>query len=421
MLLQLYHKLKDRDFIYYIPLALLSLDVRLRYLLYLLSSGKGLPYSEDAQWYIDYAQNLIATFSIGHEMNDLMYIGFNVLLALLLAIVKDPLIVMYIQVVTAALSVILVYKIARILFNRTTAILAGYFFHDLWDITLWTVYVLADSFFISLLLLCVYFLLQFKDTGKKAYKILFIVSAIYMLVFKPTGIVMVMFIAIYLLLNTHRETIFTFLKKHRLAIGGSLTILIIASLSLYLGHKLDPLITSMQFNAKKVLYNIYAKGWIYDKPSNYDHFFRPDYTINIFNSLILSFLIHNWDHILVIYARRALAFLGRWVWDIDLHSKRGIVKFADNLMPSLLFILSTVSAFKTGTFRKASILWLIVLAIFIFCIVFFIDGLYRYRAPAIPFIVIIVGYGAERIIYAAIYMIKKYTGKLLWKKKKYSL
>jgi hypothetical protein len=60
-----------------------------------------------------------------------------------------------------------------------------------------------------------------------------------------------------------------------------------------------------------------------------------------------------------------------------------------------------------------------VLAVYIFCIVLFIDGLYRYRAPGIPFIAIAVAYGADRVIDGAIRIANNYTGKLPWNKGKY--
>lgn len=127
----IYHKYKQFDLIYILPLALLSLWVRLRYFFYLLSSGKGFPQSDDTQWYLDYAYSLMKHFKVGLDMNDILYLGYNVLLTVMLAIFRDPVAVIFIQVVTAALSVILVYKISQMIFNRTTAIIASLFMHIL--------------------------------------------------------------------------------------------------------------------------------------------------------------------------------------------------------------------------------------------------------------------------------------------------
>ncbi|TDF97093.1 glycosyltransferase family 39 protein [Paenibacillus piri] len=415
-------KYKDREFIYIIPFVLISVHVRLRYFFYLLSSDRGLPQSEDSQWYIDYAYALMTNLKIGLHMNDLMYIGYNVLLTLLLALFHDPVTVVFIQAVAAGLGVILVYLIARMLFNRTTAILASFFYcYYSWGITLWSMYILSESFFINLLLLCVFFLLKYLQSKKRLYQVLFIVSSLYMLVFRPTGIVSLAFILIYVVINLHRDIIFNFVKKHRLSIGACFIAIAAACIYMFTSDTFRPLVDSMQFNAKKVLYNIYANGWIYDKATPHDHYFKPDYTINIMNSLILSFLINNWDHVLILYGKRAIAFLGKWVWETNVSSLRGILGLAEHLVPTMLFAVGTVAAIVNKIFRKTSIIWLLVLAVFIFCIVFFIDALYRYKAPAIPFIGIAVAYGADSMLRGLMFIAKKYAGKLLWKKKKYSL
>ncbi|WP_079914761.1 glycosyltransferase family 39 protein [Paenibacillus sp. 32352] len=412
LLVRIYHKYKNRDFIFTIPLVILALDQILGYYFWILRSGQGLPQSEDGQWYIDYASALLNHFAIGTQMNDLMYLGYNLLLTLLLALFKDPAKIVFIQAVTAGLSVILVFKITRMLFNRTAAIIASYFYYDAWEVTLWSMYILSDSFFISLLLLCIFLLLKVYESNKRIYKILFVVSSLYMVVFRPTGIVMMAFILLYIVIRTNRQTLLRMLKTYRYVIGGCALAAVAACIYLFSGNALDPLISSLQFNAKKVLYNIYAKGWIYDKATPHDHYFKPNYDINIFNSLILSFLINNWDHISIIYGKRVIAFLGRWVWETNVTSLHGIKVLAEHLLPTLLFLTGTVMAIVNGKFRKSSIIWLSALAIFIFCIVLFIDAMYRYRAPAIPFIAIAAGYGAERILYGVFVIAKKYAGKL---------
>ncbi|MDF2959086.1 MAG: hypothetical protein K0S39_821 [Paenibacillus sp.] len=395
-----------------IPLVLLALDKIVGHYLWLLKSGRGLPQSEDSQWYINYANALMNDFTIGFHMNDLLYFGYNILLTLLLALFKDPVTVIFVQAVTASLSVILVYQIARMLFNRTTAIIASYFYYDTYAITLWAMYILSDSFFITVLLLCVYFLLLSMETNKRIYRILFMVTSLYMLVFRPAGIVAFCFIMLYVAVM-YRTTVTAFIKKHRFAVGGSAAAVLGACVFMYSAGKLTPLITSLQFNAKMVLYNVYAKGWVYDRSTPQDYFFKPDYTVNICNSLILSFIINNWDHVLVLYGKRVIAFFGKWVWQTDLTSIRGILRFADHLLPSLLFAAGTIAALVNRSFKKASIVWLVILAVFIFCILLFIDGMYRYRAPAIPFIAIAAAYGAERIIRVAVSLTKKYAEKLI--------
>jgi 4-amino-4-deoxy-L-arabinose transferase-like glycosyltransferase len=416
-MVQLFHKYKNHDFVYLIPLVALSLWVRLRYYFFLKNSGKGFPDSADSQWYLTYARSMLADFDLNLHMNDILYFGYNILLTILLAIFKDPVAILFVQTVVASLCVILVFKISNMLFNKTTAIIASLLYAYSWEITLWSTYILTDSFFISLLLLCVYFLLKSLESEKKLFKWLFVLTALYLCVFRPTGLLTIFFIMIYYVFRMDKRAIFTFIKKHKYAVGGVFTVAIAVFAYILAGQMLSPFIHSIQFNAKMVLYNVYAKGWIYDHPTRHDHFFRPDYTINIFNSLILSFLINNWDHVLILYAKRAFAFLGLWVWRIDVTNIVGLKKFFWNMLPWFLFGIGTLSAFINGVFRKVSIVWFIILAVFVFCITFFIDGMYRYKAPAVPFLAIAAAYGADSIIRLVIYTVRKYARKL-WDRKK---
>lgn len=416
---RLYLKYRELEYIYLIPLVLFSLAVRLSHFFTIWSSGRGFPESDDSQWYIDYAYALMTHFRIGVQMNDIMYFGYNILLTLLLAVFKDPVAVIFIQAVTSGLSVILVYKIARMLFNRGTAIVASLFYSYSWNITKWSTYILSDSFFISLLLLCVYLLLKALETKNRKYSLLFVGASLYMLVFRPTGVLSLAFIMMYLLVILDKQTLAAYVRKYRLVLGFLVSVAAAAVLYMIVGEKLNPLILSLQYNAKLVLYNIYAQGWIYDKASEHDYVYRPDYTINVYNSLILSFIINNWDHVLLLYARRAVAFLGWWVWDTDLSTPKGITRFAWFALPTALFLTGTIAAIVNGLFRRASILWLVILAVYAFCILIFIDGAYRYKAPALPFLAIAAAYGVDTLINGARILINKYAGKLLWNKPKY--
>jgi hypothetical protein len=410
------NRVKDSDRIFTIPLAVVALYKILNHIFWRVSSGRGLPQCQDSQWYINYTKAMMAHISDGLDINDLLYLGYNGLLTLLLAIFKDPFYVVLLQGITAGLSVILVYKLAALLFNRTTALIASLFYISAWDITLWSLYILSDSFFVSLLLLCVYLLVMAMESDKRLYRILFIVASLYMTVFRPTGLVVMAVMLVYIAIRLDRKTAVDYFLRYKRLIGCSLVAALAAGAYLYLDHKLDPLITSLQYNAKLVLYNVYAKGWVYDKSTSLDYFYRPDYRINIGNSLVLSFIINNWEHVSVLYAKRAMAFLGVWVWKIDLKSLPGILSFAGNFMPTALFLTGTIAAMANRLFRKGSVLWLIIIAVFAFCIFLFIDSMYRYRFPAIPFIAIVAAYGADRIIQGALVQAKKLTGMLLWKK-----
>ena len=188
------------------------------------------------------------------------------------------------------------------------------------------------------------------------------------------------------------------LRRHRRVLGSFLVAVLCVTGYLYACGKFDPLICSFQYNAKLVLYNVYAKGWIYDKSTAYDYTFRPDYTIDIYDSLIMSFIVNNWEPVTVLYFRRAVAFLGTWAWETNIRNLGDALYYGFKLLPLGIFIVGTVAAIRNGKFAQASILWLIILAVFLFCVLLFIDAMYRYRFPAMPFMCIVIAYGADRII-----------------------
>ena len=64
---RLYQKYKDRDFIFIIPLVLLTLNKIFKHIYWRLSSGQGLPQSTDSRWYIDYTTCLWANLTDGPE------------------------------------------------------------------------------------------------------------------------------------------------------------------------------------------------------------------------------------------------------------------------------------------------------------------------------------------------------------------
>jgi 4-amino-4-deoxy-L-arabinose transferase-like glycosyltransferase len=415
---EFYHKYKDHDWLFILPIMLLALTRTLEHFFWLLSSGRGFPQAADSKWYLDYATGLLKDFNVGLHMNDIMYFGYNMLLTLLLALFEDPVAVLFIQSVISGLSVILVYKIALILFNRSTAILAALFYATRWEITLWSMYILSDSFFISVLLLCVYFLLMAFESDKKSYKILFAVTAIYMMVFRPTGIMTMAVILAYIAIRLGKKRIAVGLNQYRRPIAGALLSIFAIGIYLYSSHKFDPLLQSLQVNVKMVLYNVYAKGWLYDMATPYDHFFRPDYRVNWYGSLFISFVVNNWDHVSILYVKRAIGFLGKWVWEIDLSSLTGIGQFLYNVAPTALFTVGSIAALRDKKFRKASIVWLLIFAVFAFCLILFIDWMYRYRYPAVPFIAIAAAFGADQILRWTLIRVKKIAGLLQYANRK---
>ena len=408
---------KSNEMIILVPLVMLMFSKLMWHLYRVLSAGKGLPYSDDSAWYLNYASAFFANIRDGIDMNDALYFGYNLLLAILLSVFDNPLAIVVIQIVIASLSLILIYKISALLFTRVTAIIASVFYSFTYEVALWSQYILSDSFFVSLLLLCVYFLLKALEPGGNKYQKLFVLASLYLLVFRPTGILCLAFMAVYIVIRTPSQSA-ALVRRYRYVIGGAVIAFTSVAFYLYSSHALDPLIESIQFNAKKVLYNVYAKGWIYDKPTAYDYFFRPNYTIDIGNSLVASFIVNNWDHVSILYGRRAVAFLGTWVWQADFTTLKGLISVANHLLPLALFLIGTIGAIRNGLLRKASILWLIIAAVFIFCVFLFIDAMYRYRFPALPFIAIIAAYGTEIVVANGLDGAKKMTEMVLYGERK---
>ena len=395
---QLFDKYRERDYLLLITLVALSLYRTAGHAFWLVFSGRGLPQTPDSQWYINYAHGLLANFSIGLHIDEVLYLGYNLLLALLLALFKTPAAVVLVQSVVASLAIILVYKIALILFNRNTAVLAGLFYLYIWDITFWSVHVLTDSFFVSLMLLCVYLLLRALEPGQKLFRMFLTATSLYMCFFRPTGVLVMGMLLLYGASRIDSSRITGILRQRRRVLGGILAAAICVTGYLYACGKFDPLIGSFQYNAKLVLYNVYAKGWIYDKSTAYDYTFRPDYTIDIYDSLIMSFIVNNWEPVSMLYFRRTVAFLGTWAWETNIRNIGDALYYGFKLLPLGIFIVGTVAAIRNGKFAQASILWLIILAVFLFCVLLFIDAMYRYRFPAMPFMCIVIAYGADRII-----------------------
>lgn len=409
-LYQFYLRYKNSEWCLLAPIVVVTVTKIIMHFFWLVSSGRGLPQADDSKWYLRYAGSLLENLTDGLDVNDVLYFGYNLLLTLLMSIFKDPLTIILIQGIAAGFSVIFVYKIALLLFNRRTAVIAALFYCGSYEITLWSLYILSDSFFVSLLIAGVYLLLQAMETRSKRHGLLFLATAAYILVFRPTGIMAISFMAAYVLVRIGKDSIAAFLLRHRKAIGVLVVSGLAASLYLYLGHKFDGIITSAQYEAKKVLYNVYAKGWIYDKPTAFDYFYRPNYKIDVADSLVLSFIVNNWEHVVVVYGRRALAFLGTWVWMEDMKTSVSLMKCAGNLIPTALFVGGTIEAVRNGLFRKASILWLLTGGVFMFCILLFIDAMYRYKYPAIPFIIIVAAYGTERLLATTLAYAKNIRG-----------
>lgn len=389
---------KEKDGLILVPLVLAALGKIVGHVYWRWTEQVAFPPAADSQWYLDHARTMLTNFHMSFHIDDVLYFGYNSLLAVLLAVFKEPIAIMFVQAVTASFSVVLVYKIAKMLFNKTTAVIASVMYICMWEITLWTLYILSDSFFISVQLLCVYLMLVALETRRAKDRALFVLAALYMAVFRPTGVLSLAFILLYMGIRMPGATWLRLLKRFRLVLGAAALVLAAGLLYGFQHGLFAPFVQSFDYNAKLVLYNVYAKGWIYDVPTPYDHFFKPNYHIDEGSSLAVSFIVNNWRDVLILYGKRALSFWGKWVWEINLDTWMGVKTLLWYLQIPVLFIAGTVAAIHNRIFRRACVLWLVIMAVSLFCTVLFIDAMYRYRAPAVPFICMICAYGGERLL-----------------------
>ena len=69
-----------------IPLVIFSLYRTLSHPIWLVKCGRGLPKSQDSDWYLSYASALLENFSIRMNIDEILYLGYNLLLTGLLAL-----------------------------------------------------------------------------------------------------------------------------------------------------------------------------------------------------------------------------------------------------------------------------------------------------------------------------------------------
>lgn len=381
-------------------LVILSLLPRLTYFFNELFSADGLPIAYDTDWYLEHAYAFLSSYKVNPDMEGVFYFGYYSLLAILLWVFKTYSTVVLIQMITNALSVILVYRIAQILFNTRTAIIAGVIYAFNFQVIYWSIFIITDSLFISILLFTVYVLLMSYQSDKKSYRYLFAASSLYMVILRPTGIVTLTFIFVYIMINLDFTAIKTFWTGRRqlLLYGGLLAAIFVIFYTLTSG-RVAPLFYSLQDYLGYLLREFYATGRMFDIETPYDYKYSARMDSNYFSNFAVSFFINNWNNILVLYGRRALSFIGVWVWkfgELDVLTKlKYLIPFS--IAGSLGFI-GLAGIFKKKILKEASILFLVILSIQFFCIFFFMDSAFRYRVPSLVFIGIIIAYGLDRTI-----------------------
>ena len=385
-----------------LSLVVLSLLPRIGYFLYHSLTQNGLPVAFDTEWYLKYAYGFLDTFHVELELNSVFYLAYYSLLSVMLLIFRTYEAVVLVQMIINALTVILVYKLALVLFNRRTAIFSGIFFALNIQVIKWSIFIITDSLFVTLLLVNVYTVVMFFKSHLVKYKYAFLGSALAMILFRPTGIVALTFIFAYIMINLNYKKAAAFWKGRRLAflsvgmaafLGG--TIYVLSS------GRLSPLFHNLDMYLRWLLIEYYATGRIFDIPTPYDYSYKAVMDPNILKNYHIEnfpvkFVFNNWMDIMILFGIRTAAFFGLWIlrWD-ELNFLVKLKYLVPFLSAALLMGLGTVAMVRRRLFKEASVLYLTIASILVFCIIFFMDAAYRYRMPSMVFFGIIIAYGLD--------------------------
>lgn len=402
------------NLVYLIPLMLVSLYTRLKYAHGIYTSPNGFPKTHDTYWYMDHANELLQNFKIVPDFNGVFYIGYYGLLAFVLWIFKSEVFMIWLQVIINALSVVLVFRIAEMVFNRRVAVIAGILYIASYELKFWSVYLLTDSLFVTNVLLTVFFWLAFIEIGKKKYLYSTAGSMLYMVILRPAGIITLGFFIFYLILSLDYKKLAGILRKRLflsiIGITGGVAVLGFVAYKVVLGS------VGMSFfwNLRWLLYGNYSAGQIFDIPTPYDHKFTAVKSADVMDNYVLSYFIHNGSHILILYIKRFFSFWGDlWIWHFRFQSRQEALRYFTNLAPILLMVVGMGWAAFGKRMEKALLLFIPIISAVLFCMIFFLDNAWRYRLPSIPFSRIFMACGIEAGIQLLLFLANR-VGLVRW-------
>lgn len=391
-----YVRTHKKEIIVYIILAVIALIPRITFYFDRLLSVKGLPRTHDTAWYIKHANLLISNFQIDMDFNGIFYFSFYSLLAVLLLIFKSQSIIVFIQMVINALTVILVYKLCLEFTSRRVAVIAGILYSFLWPVIFWSAFIITDSLFISLMVLQAYLAVKASKYKQRNHFVYLSIVSLYMMFFRPTGVVSLGFVLLYLAVNFN---FFQYVRqKAKWFILGAIALVacIFAVEKVIYSHDLT---ASLLRNMWWLLDENYSKGMIYDIKTPYDYKFQAKMPKYLEEFFILKYFFYNFFDIMVLYGKRLVSFFGVWVWKFK---ERGINYQIKHLLPSLIGVTCITIGywrFKANKmFKVASITLFMSGSIVFFTVFFFMDAAYRYRIPALVFLIIPLAQGIDYFI-----------------------
>jgi hypothetical protein len=382
---------QDKNFRDLLCLVILALIPRIIYLIYKIHIHGGLPQAYDTKMYLEQAYAFIDKGIVDKDFNGIFYVSYYSILGLLLKIFHSTDIIVYIQMFINALTVILVYKFGNEILNRRAAIISGIFYSFLYPLIHWSIFITTDSFFITLMLLQAYIAVLCVKYNKRDSWIKLIVLSLYMIFFRPTGIVTLTFTALYLLVNADIKG---FIRRHRkIAISAAVVLagFLAAAVKIMISQ---PLTGSLERNLYWLLTEVYTNGQMYDIRTPYDMKFDAIIPPGYDFVFAAAYFKNNFLNVLLLYLRRIAAFNGVWVWKLNtMSSFKIILYFLFYGLAYVFLFIGIVDMHRERLMRKGSIVFFMILSILLFTTFFFMDSAYRYRVPALVFIIFPVAQG----------------------------
>lgn len=384
-------KAHDKNLRDLICLVILALLPRIVYLSYKIHVHGGLPQAYDTKMFLDQAYAFINEGIVDKDFNGIFYVSFYSIVGLLLKVFRSTYIIVYIQMFVNALTVMLVYKLGKEILNRRAAIISGIIYSFLYPLIHWSIFITTDSFFITLMLLQSYLAVLCVKYKKRVNWLELIIVSVYMIFFRPTGIITLVFTAFYLLINADIKGFVRRHKKIVLAFSALFAVLLAVTVKILINY---PLTGSLERNLYWLLTEIYSNGQMYDIKTPYDLKFNaktPPGTDMVF---ALTYFKYNFINIMHLYLRRILAFTGVWIWKLNtMSSLRIFMYFLFYGLAYVFLVVGIVDMFRQRLMRKGSIVLCMIFSILIFTTIFFMDSAYRYRMPALVFVAFLIAQG----------------------------
>lgn len=398
-ILSLLKQIKNRDFIILSIIFFICAFTQIDFFIEKLGTGEIPVRTHDSYWYLDYSREFLQSLTIKPDFNGIFYFSYYGLLAIVLKVFRSDLAMVLIQVALNTVCVVFLYLIARDIFGRWTAVIASYFYIMSRELKMWSLYILTDSLYVSILIISVFLWVRFEKEKKRKYLFAFLGCMLYLSFLRPAGLIIVAFFMLYLVLKIDIKKAALRWRKNKMILIAALLFIgasIFSGLYILYNTKLG---MSFYSNLRWLLHVNYATGTVFDFPTPYDYVYKAEKTRDIAGNFVLSFFVQNFKHIMILYGKRFICFWGElWIWDTHFGRKLEIIQYFWRLMPIILTFWGMVSAAVKGRADKTLILYVPVISTVTFCMVFFLDSAWRYRLPSLPFNYIFCAYAIYSIV-----------------------